>query len=207
MLKFRWSLRCWETLQGKNDSRPLLEEAAAAIHHLGFIPMPPDSPLRLVYEELVSRGRTGDSVPLHSAAGGNPAPGASDATRVHSGGLTESLLHAASLGVPPVAAGVLRDLHREGNLNGEVVSNWGDVGIANPDLRRALNVSAAGTDPGALALATTDGGASTSTASGGGSIPTTWVSPPALPAGSGNGKRKVGVAFPDAALLGADTDW
>ncbi|CAM9882875.1 unnamed protein product, partial [Ectocarpus sp. 13 AM-2016] len=54
MLKFRWSLRCWETLQGKNESRALLEEAAAALSHLGLVPMPLGSSLRIVYDDFVA---------------------------------------------------------------------------------------------------------------------------------------------------------
>lgn len=166
MLKFRWSLRCWETLQGKNDSRALLEEAAAAVHHLGLVPMPPGSALRQVYDDLSSHGGAMAAVGLNnanntninnvinsssngsngainvgnSAGGANPPanPEAAQA-RPHSAAQADGgLMHAASLGVPPVAAGVLRDMHRQGALNGEAANMWGDAsgggggGASNP---------------------------------------------------------------------------
>ena len=158
MLKFRWSLRCWDTLQGKNDSRALLEEAAAAVHHLGLVPMPPGSALRQVYDDLVSHGGAMAAVGLNSAnntninnvinssnsnsngtinvgnsntSSGNPPanPEAAQArppphSAAHADG---GLMHAASLGVPPVAAGVLRDMHRQEALNGEAANMWGDA--------------------------------------------------------------------------------
>eukprot|EP00752_Nemacystus_decipiens_P003153 g2920.t1 len=176
MLKFRWSRRCWETMQGKNDTRALLEEAAAAVHHLGLVPMPPGSALRQVYDDLASHGgamaavglngannaninnvinssgggggngpiNVGSSSNTSSGGGANPAnPEAAQArppphSAAHADG---SLMHAASLGVPPVAAGVLRDMHRQGALNGEAANMWGDAsgggnngggGSANP---------------------------------------------------------------------------
>jgi len=152
MLKFRWSLRCWETLQGKNDTRALLEEAAAAVHHLGLVPMPPSSALRQVYDDLVSHGGAIAAIGLDSSnntnannsssigngnssinvgGGVNPPvnPEGSQA-RAHSAGRADGMFHAESHGVPPVAAGVLRDLHRQGVLNGEAASMWGDGGAA-----------------------------------------------------------------------------
>ncbi|CAM9516878.1 unnamed protein product [Scytosiphon promiscuus] len=219
MLKFRWSLRCWETLQGKNDTRALLEEAAAAVHHLGLVPMPPGSPLRQVYDDLAAHGgamaaigvssmnnnmnnsmsgmnginisgistmshinrsnnglnnsgssttstttnnnainNSGGTPTTTAPSGVNNAVSSDSNSSSGSGGsssnnnsndgssssspsaVTEvarphsathaagSLLHAASLGVPPVAAGVLRDLHREGTLTGEPVNAWADTG-------------------------------------------------------------------------------
>ena len=161
MLKFRWSLRCWETLQGKHDARPLLEEAAAAVHHLGLVPMPPDSALRLVYEDLVSKshGRNGESMPPPHVGGllgtnTNIPPGTPDQARPHSAGHGDGLLHvASSLGVPPVAAGVLRDLHREGTLTGgETINVYGDGGVSSAEMQRALTAPAPGPDPSALGL-------------------------------------------------------
>lgn len=158
MLKFRWSLRCWETLQGKNDTRALLEEAAAAVHHLGLVPMPPGSALRQVYDDLAAHGGAMAAVGLNNAnntninnvinsntatsssngtinvgsstSSANPPPANPEATqaRPHSAAHADGgLMHAASLAVPPVAAGVLRDMHRQGALNGEAANVWGDA--------------------------------------------------------------------------------
>lgn len=207
MLKFRWSLRCWETLQGKNDSRALLEEAATAVHHLGLVPMPPGSPLRLVYDEMVSQGRDTDSMTPHGVIGSNPIPVNADATRAHAGGHGDGLMHAASLGVPPVAAGVLRDLHREGALNGEAVNVWGDGSGATHELQRALGAPAPGADTGAQDLQPADGMGSTNSAAGGVSMPGQWMQPPVPQAGNAGGKRKAGAAFGDTALPEADTEW
>ncbi|CAM9428951.1 unnamed protein product, partial [Choristocarpus tenellus] len=55
MLKFRWPLRRWETLQSAGDSRCALEEAAAAADSAGLVPVPPSSALRHVYDELKER--------------------------------------------------------------------------------------------------------------------------------------------------------
>lgn len=235
MLKFRWSMRCWETLQGKHDARPLLEEAAAAVHHLGLVPMPPDSPLRLIYEELVSHGgRNGESMPPPHGGGVlgatiPPSGNNPDTSRPHSAGHNDGLLHAASsLGVPPVAAGVLRDLHREGTLNGEALNVYADGGVASAEMQRALAAPAPGPDPTALSLPTgppvsVDGMAGAGGGAGGvtsgappagvsAGVPGGWAPPaPAgtpTPSGNNNGKRKAGAAFPDAAAAPeADADW
>ena len=162
MLKFRWSRRCWETLLGKNDTRALLEEAAAAVHHLGLVPMPPGSALRQVYDDLAAHGGAMAAVGLNNAnntsinnvinsstsststsngasinvgnsnsGSTNPTPAnpeAAQQARPHSAAHADGgLMHAASLGVPPVAAGVLRDMHRQGALNGEAGNMWGDA--------------------------------------------------------------------------------
>lgn len=207
MLKFRWSTRCWETLQGKNDTRPLLEEAAAAVHRLGLVPMPPGSPLRLVYDEMTAHGRNGDGIAQHSAIGSNSPAGTSDASRTHSASHADGVIHTASLGVPPVAAGVLRDLRREGALNGEAVSVWGDGGVNSAEMQRALNAPAPGPDTSALSLPPVEGISGVTGAATGASIPGQWVQPPVPVAGNANGKRKAGAAFAETALSEADADW
>ncbi|CAN0408069.1 unnamed protein product, partial [Ectocarpus sp. 8 AP-2014] len=55
----------------------------------------------------------------------NPETARSHAAAGHAEG---EALRAGSVGVPPVAAGVLRDLHREGTLNGEAANAWGASG-------------------------------------------------------------------------------
>lgn len=188
MLKFRWSLRCWETLQGRNDSRALLEEAAAAVHHLGLVPMPPGSALRQVYDDLASHGGAMAAVGLNNAnntninnvvnsvnssssnatinVGGSsssanasapPANPEGAQARPHSAAHADGgLMHAASHGVPPVAAGVLRDMHRQGALNGEGANMWGDASggggatnhtNANPGMERAVGAPPPATAP------------------------------------------------------------
>lgn len=139
MLKFRWPTRCWETLQGKHDSRPLLEETALAIKHLGLVPMPPGSTLRLVFDELVAKTLSSEAV-AHAQV-----MGARQALSLGSG---DSHMHAAPppVSVPPVAAGVLRDL-QEGTLNGQSatvanVNAWGAAGA--PPGVAAVAVAVAG---------------------------------------------------------------
>lgn len=215
LLKFRWSLRCWETLQGKHDANPLLEEAADAIHHLGLVPMPPGSPLRLVYDEMVSsQVRNGEGMPLRSGQMGVGAtpPGTSEVSpRAHpAASHGDGLMNAASLGVPPVAAGVLRDLHREGALNGDGVNVWGDGGTVNPELQRALTTAASGPATGSTLGVSppTDGQVGASIA-GGGQLTGGWVTPYGVvpvPAASASGKRKAGEAFVET-LSEAGPEW
>lgn len=209
MLKFRWSLRCWETLQGKQDAKALLEEAATAIQHLGLVPLPPGSPVRLVYDEMVTsqgrtQGRNNEGMPPQAgqmgAGGGGATPPSTSETspRVNSAASHgESLMNAASLGVPPVAAGVLRDLHREGALNGDGVSVWGAGGTVSTEVQRALTTAAPEAGVAISAPPPTDGQLGSSIASGG-QLPGGWIPPYGVAAVStpnASGKRKAGEAF------------
>lgn len=183
-----------------------------------------------------SHGRNGETMPPPHSGGllgtsANIPPGTPDPARPHSAGHGDGLLHAASsLGVPPVAAGVLRDLHREGALNGgENINVYGDVGAGNAEMQRALAAPAPGPDPSALALAAGPvdgiagaGGGGGGVAGGGAGVPVQWAppsgpsgstgpsgssAPPAATGGNNSGKRKAGAVFPDAAAPKADTDW
>lgn len=122
MLKFRWPLRCWDTLQGKNDSRHLLEEAAVAVNHLGLVPMPPGSALRVVFDEMMAHSRANDAMFPHASH--PPIAAGPEASRME---VANGANHPPPLTVPPVAAGVLRDIQK-GALNGEGVSVWGQAG-------------------------------------------------------------------------------
>lgn len=216
LLKFQWSLRCWETLQGKHDAKPLLEEAATAVHHLGLVPMPPGSPLRLVYDEMASsQVRNGEGMPPRAGQMGVGAtpPGISEACpRVHSAASHgDGLMNAASLGVPPVAAGVLRDLHREGALNGDGVNGWGDGGTVNPELQRALPTAVSGPAAGPnLGVSPPTEGQLGASIAGGGQLPGGgWVPPySAVPvtAVNASGKRTVREAFAET-LSEAGPEW
>lgn len=193
LLKFRWGARCWDTLQGKHDDRSLLEEAAGALHHLGLVPMPPDSPVRLVYDEIVSHSRNGDSVTQYAVnLGASPSPGAAEGSHAHTVGHSNSnnSNHPIHAGVPPVAAGVLRDLHREG-ADTVMPNGWRDGGIVgSTELQRPLNTPASmlGTVPPSSTFSTSSdglGGCSNAGAGTATSIPTStgrplsgqWVPP------------------------------
>lgn len=214
MLKFHWSLRCWETLQGKNESRPLLEEAAAAVHRLGLVPMPQGSALRLLYDEMVSHGRSPDAMPPHAAMGGNAPPGNPNLAHGHTSAHGDALMHAAPIGVPPVAAGVLRDLHQEGALNGDGVGVWGPARTASPEQQRATAATGAsvaaevssGGDAGGVARAHSEGMGPNHVSV----VPVVgqW-GPPTAPA-TQPVKRKAGVAFaehPSSSGGPADAEW
>ncbi|CAN0270410.1 unnamed protein product, partial [Discosporangium mesarthrocarpum] len=87
MLHFQWPLRRWETLRSAGDSRCALEEAAAAADSVGLVPVPPNSALWQVYNNLQERTMEGLINP----------------NTLHVSGPKES--HS----VPSVAAAVLRD--------------------------------------------------------------------------------------------------
>ena len=151
MLKFRWATRCWDTLLGKNESRHLLEKAAGALYRLGLVPLPPDSALRQVYDDLVSHTRNGEGITPYSVNNqrGKSSHGTPESTRSRPASHSDGHLR-AGVGVPPVAAGVLRDLHREVALNGEIVtaSNcWGKGTIVCSELQRSLGAPASAPAP------------------------------------------------------------
>lgn len=190
MLKFRWSLRYWETLQGKHESRAFLEETALAVHRLGFVPMPPGSVLRATYDEMLAHGRFPELALPHAMAA-SVTPGNPELVHGHTLTHSQEMMHATPLGVPPVAAGVLRDLHRGGTLNGEGVNIWGEGPAASSDQQRVAS-SLAGADSSTL-RPHSEGSA----ANHGNVVPVMgqWVSPTAssIP----GSKRKAGVTFPE----------
>lgn len=206
LLKFRWGARCWDTLQGKHDGRSLLEEAAGALHHLGLVPMPLDSPVRLVYDEIVSHSRNDDNATQYAVnlvnLGASPSPGTAEGSHAHTVGHNNSKNnnHPVHVGVPPVAAGVLRDLHREGADT--VMSNgWRDGGIVGSvELQRPLNTPAlmlgAGPPSSAFSTTSSDGLGGCSSAGPGTStgrpLSGQWVPPPVSSVAETNANTVVG---------------
>lgn len=205
MLKFRLSARSWETLQGKNESRTLLEETSVALHRLGLVPLPPGSSLRVTYDEMASHGRFPDAASPLAAMGTSVPPGKPDVTHGHALPHPDGLMHAAPLGVPPVAAGVLRDLHREGALNGEGVSVWGEGGAPTSEAERVPS-SLAGPQTSSSGLRGHSEGSTTHLNV---QIMGPWVPPVAAPL-QGT-KRKAGAAYsehPQSSFSGAvDAEW